>query len=163
MSANPPLSDPFATPAAPGRVRGPSSVLGRQWHALHRAAGAVAAMAGIEIELDSPAIRQFPEAIVAIQGWRRSLAEQGVADLAAVMEPGLTALISVHSRDGDAHAPAAALLQEFAAARDVEWLSGCALLIRRAALRPVDHSQLPNMGNIDPSFRDPWFDPGNRY
>ena len=36
-------------------------------------------------------------------------------------------------------------------------------LIRRAALRPVDHSRLPNMGNIDPTFRDPWFDPGNRY
>jgi hypothetical protein len=116
MSAVPPLSDPFVPPAVQARVRGPASVLGRQWHALHRAAGAVAAMAGIELELDSPEIRGFPEAVLAVQGWRRNLAEQGVADLAAVMEPGLTALISVHSRDGDA--PAQALLQEFAAARD---------------------------------------------
>jgi hypothetical protein len=118
MSAVPPLFDPFAPPVVPDRVRGPSSVLGRQWHALHRAAGAVAAMAGIELELDSPAIRRFPEAILGVQGWRRNLAEQGVADLAAVMEPGLTALISVHSRNGDAFTPAQALLQEFAAARD---------------------------------------------
>jgi hypothetical protein len=118
MSAVPPLSDPFVPPAVQARVRGPASVLGRQWHALHRAAGAVAAMAGIELELDSPEIRGFPEAVLAVQGWRRNLAEQGVADLAAVMEPGLTALISVHSRDGDAYAPAQALLQEFAAARD---------------------------------------------
>lgn len=132
MSANPPMTDPFAMPAPSGRVRGPSSVLGRQWHALHRAAGAVAAMAGIELELDSPAIREFPEAILSVQGWRRNLAEQGVADLAAVMEPGLTALISVHSRDGDAYAPAQALLQEFAAARD-------ALLVLAPGGAPGEH------------------------
>ncbi|MBS0255572.1 MAG: hypothetical protein JSS36_10315 [Proteobacteria bacterium] len=118
MSAVPPLSDPFAPPANSAKPRGKPSVLGRQWHALHRAAGAVAAMAGVEVELDSPAISRFPEAVLEVQGWRRSLAEQGVADLAAVMEPGLNALISVHSRGGDAHTPARTLLQEFAAARD---------------------------------------------
>ena len=36
-------------------------------------------------------------------------------------------------------------------------------LIRRGALRPVDHAQLTNFRNLDPSFRSPWFDPGNRY
>ena len=118
MSAVPPLSDSFASPAGAPAPRNNPSVLGRQWNALHRAAGAVAAMAGVEVELDSPEIRRFPETVQQTQGWRRALAEQGVADLAAVMEPGLNALISVHTRGGDAHAPARTLLQEFAAARD---------------------------------------------
>jgi len=36
-------------------------------------------------------------------------------------------------------------------------------LIRRGALREVDHARLSHLGNLDPSFRNPWFDPGNRY
>src|SRR5512147_2868914 len=36
-------------------------------------------------------------------------------------------------------------------------------LIRRRALRPLDKSQLPHLGNLKPEFRNLWFDPGNRY
>jgi spermidine/putrescine transport system substrate-binding protein len=36
-------------------------------------------------------------------------------------------------------------------------------LIRRQALRPLDKSLLPHLGNIKPEFLDLWFDPGNRY
>ena len=36
-------------------------------------------------------------------------------------------------------------------------------LIRREALRPLDKSRLPHLGNLKPEFRDAWFDPGNRY
>ncbi|NJD26249.1 MAG: spermidine/putrescine ABC transporter substrate-binding protein [Betaproteobacteria bacterium] len=36
-------------------------------------------------------------------------------------------------------------------------------LIRKGALQPVDRSRLPHFANVDPAFRDPWFDPGNRY
>jgi hypothetical protein len=49
---------------------------------------------------------------------RRDLLRQGVEDLAAMMEPGLAALIAVHSDGRDAAAPARALWQEFVAARD---------------------------------------------
>jgi spermidine/putrescine transport system substrate-binding protein len=36
-------------------------------------------------------------------------------------------------------------------------------LIRRGALRPLDKSRLPHLGNVKPEFSDPFYDPGNRY
>lgn len=36
-------------------------------------------------------------------------------------------------------------------------------LIRRGALRPIDKTRLPNLGNLGAAFLDRWFDPGNRY
>jgi len=98
-------------PGAPGP-------LARQWQALHRAASAVAALGGIPLETLNAEARDFPERIALVSGWRGGLARQGVADLAAVMEPGLTALISVHSRGADPAPAARALLQEFTDARD---------------------------------------------
>lgn len=36
-------------------------------------------------------------------------------------------------------------------------------LIRRGALRPLAHDRLPHLENLATAFRDPWYDPGNRY
>jgi spermidine/putrescine transport system substrate-binding protein len=36
-------------------------------------------------------------------------------------------------------------------------------LIRRNALRPLDKTKLPHLDNVKPEYRNPWFDPGNRY
>jgi len=36
-------------------------------------------------------------------------------------------------------------------------------LIRRGALRPLDPARLPHRANVKPEYRDPWFDPGERY
>ncbi len=36
-------------------------------------------------------------------------------------------------------------------------------LIRRGALRPIDKSRLPHLGNVKREFTDPFYDPGNRY
>ncbi|OHC64714.1 MAG: spermidine/putrescine ABC transporter substrate-binding protein [Rhodocyclales bacterium GWA2_65_20] len=36
-------------------------------------------------------------------------------------------------------------------------------LIRRNALRDLDKTQLPHLGNVKAEFRQPWFDPANRY
>ena len=36
-------------------------------------------------------------------------------------------------------------------------------LIRQGALKPLDKSLLPNLKNIDPSYLDTPFDPGNKY
>jgi spermidine/putrescine transport system substrate-binding protein len=36
-------------------------------------------------------------------------------------------------------------------------------LIRRDALRPLDKTKLPHLANVKPEFRNPWFDPDNRY
>jgi hypothetical protein len=88
-----------------------------KWAALHDAAAAVAALAGLEAERNSPAIRNFPALIKDAVGWRKELAEKGIDDLAAIMEPGIAALLSVNARGADATAPALALWREFHAAR----------------------------------------------
>ncbi|MDE2435696.1 MAG: hypothetical protein KGM49_05500 [Sphingomonadales bacterium] len=88
-----------------------------KWSALHDAAGVVAMLAGLAVESMRPEIRNFPAVMRDAGGWRRELSEQGIEDLAAIMEPGLAALLAVHAR-GINPAPAAlALWQEFHAAR----------------------------------------------
>jgi len=94
------------------------SAMSMRWSALHDAAGAVAALAGIEAPLMSAQLRNFPAAIRDAGGWRRAQAEIGVEDMTAVMEPGLTALLAVHARGADAATPAAVLWHEFCRARD---------------------------------------------
>jgi hypothetical protein len=130
MNAPPP---PFAPPGT-GRAASPlgnplpgagrvsfgqaaASSTSMKWAALHDAAAAVAALAGLEPERNSPAIRNFPAVIKDAAGWRKELAEKGIDDLAAIMEPGIAALLSVNARGADATAPALALWREFHAAR----------------------------------------------
>ena len=52
------------------------------------------------------------------EGELRELVEESIADLAAVMEPGLSALIAAHARGASPQAAAGALWQEFLDARD---------------------------------------------
>ncbi|WP_374591224.1 hypothetical protein [Novosphingobium sp.] len=59
----------------------------------------------------------FPARIQALGGWRYKLAEQGVEDLFAIMEAGLTALLALHERGQNPIAAALALSDEFDAAR----------------------------------------------
>jgi hypothetical protein len=96
----------------------PHAQVARQWSALHRAAAAVASLGGIEMAAPTMEIDHFPERLEKLPDWRAGLARQGVADLAAVMEPGLTALISVHRRGADPAPAAQALMHEFTQARD---------------------------------------------
>ena len=101
--------------AAPGKAR---QSLSMRWAALHDAAQAVAVLAGVGPEQPSPAIRNFPAHVRDIGGWKLDLAERGVDDLAAFMQPGLAALLAVNARGQSATAPALALWHEFVAARD---------------------------------------------
>jgi len=94
------------------------SAMSMKWSALHDAAGLVATLAGSIPEPMGAQLRNFPAAIRDAGGWRRELAEQGVEDLSAVMEPGLSALLAVNARGADPTAPAMALWREFVAARD---------------------------------------------
>jgi hypothetical protein len=87
--------------------------LAMRWAALHDAADAVALLAGIAPERPAAAIRAFPAQIREAGGWRLALAETGVDDLAAIMRPGLAALLAVKARGQDALAPARALWHEF--------------------------------------------------
>ena len=120
-------SDFSISPAASGLLPGAgraqfgqasASAFSMKWSALHDAAGVVAALAGLVPEAMDARLRAFPASIRDCGGWRRDLAEQSLADLTAVMEPGITALLSVNARGADPAVPALALWQEFCAARE---------------------------------------------
>lgn len=113
-----------ATRTAPPALEAPAhsgqsaGTLALRWEAIHDAAGAVAAFARLATQPLRPDVRHFPQALRDFGGWRRDLAQQGVEDLAAILEPGLTALLAVHDSGADAAPAAMALWQEFLAARD---------------------------------------------
>lgn len=89
-----------------------------KWSALHDAAETVAMIAGIEAQGMSPQVRNFPVAMRDASASRRDLVEQGIEDLTAVMEPGLSALLAAHARGANPQPAALALWQEFLKSRD---------------------------------------------
>ena len=107
---------PESDPAAPIDARA-WQALSLRWAALHDAAGAVAALAELAQEKPDLAVRAFPSRVRDSGARRIRPIEQGVADIAAIMQPGLAALLAVRARGQDATAPALALWQEFHAAR----------------------------------------------
>ncbi len=110
-----------ATPTDLVQADGPAlrapSAMGAQWAALQEAAGAVAALAGLATEIPSAQVRSFPALIENAGGWRLELATNGIADLAAMMTPGVRALLAVSARGQDATPAALALWREFHHAR----------------------------------------------
>lgn len=88
-----------------------------RWHALVEAGDLVAALAGEDAAPIGASDGDIEELIVRAQGWRRERAEVGLADLAAVMEPGLAALLAIRARGADPRPAAQALWREFAGAR----------------------------------------------
>ena len=88
-----------------------------KWAALHDAAEVVATLAGLEVERPSSTIRNFPAVIRDAGGWRKELAEKHIEDLAAIMEPGIAALLAVNARGADATPAALALWREFHSSR----------------------------------------------
>jgi hypothetical protein len=94
------------------------SALSMKWSALHEAANVVATLAGLAPEAMTADQRNFPATLRDVQGWRRDLAEQGIEDLSAIMEPGISALLAAHARGVHPVAPARVLWDEFVAARD---------------------------------------------
>jgi hypothetical protein len=104
-------------PSAFALDQGASDTLGVRWAALGAAGEAVAALAGISPEPPASEVSDLPALLGATESWRRELAENGVADLTAVMKPGIAALLSIRSRGGDARPAAMALWHEFVAAR----------------------------------------------
>lgn len=98
--------------------------LERRWLAVHAAASAVQSLTqgGPRSAATNPVpaeLRDIPAAVSTLSGARRQMAEDGIADLVAIMEPGLSALLAVHERGGDTAVPAQALWQEFVSARTV--------------------------------------------
>ena len=94
-----PITFDSATPLAAGMPAGDSlpCAIGRKWAALDEAAAVVAGLAGVPLDRTG----DFAEALDATPPSRRELARQGIEDLAAMMEPGLSALLAVHGHGGD--------------------------------------------------------------
>ncbi len=111
-----PTERDFANAAQAGQAAQPP--IATQWAAIRDAAGAVAMMAGIAPEAVDSRIRNLPILLRDEPEWKRALAARGVADLAAILQPGVKALLAVHARGQDARVPANALWREYIAARD---------------------------------------------
>lgn len=91
--------------------------MAQRWKALEQAGAAVAILAGIGGDAAASQSDMLPDAFIRVQGWRREALANGLEDLAAIMEPGLAALLAIKSRGNNAAAPALALWREFDAAR----------------------------------------------
>jgi stage V sporulation protein SpoVS len=94
-----------------------ASAMSMKWSALHDAVGVAGMLAGIAAEPMRAEVRNFPAVMRDAGGWRRQRAEDGIDDLAAIMEPGLAALLAVNARGVNPAVAAMALWQEFHAAR----------------------------------------------
>jgi len=124
--ATPPFGSPsFGSPSFGSQGQRPAidrstvaaNATSLRWSALGDAGQVVALLAGVDPEGTNRTIRNFPVLIRDCPPWRRELAENMVADLAAVMEPGIAALLAVNARGADPRAAARALWREFANAR----------------------------------------------
>lgn len=118
MNALPPNFPPMDSATGRAHFGGAAaSATNMKWSALQDAAAVVATLAGLAPEARSPEIRNFPAVIRGAGNWRRESAEKGIEDLAAIMEPGIAALLAVNARGADARPAALALWSEFYAAR----------------------------------------------
>lgn len=88
-----------------------------RWAALTDAGKVVRTLAGYGDEQVDGAVRNFPVLIRDADQWRRDLASNGCADLAAMMEPGISALLAINARGADCSNAARALWDEFVSAR----------------------------------------------
>ena len=88
-----------------------------RWAALGDAGAVVAILAAVAPEPADRRLRNFSVMIRDCPPWQRQLVENAVADLAAVMEPGLAALLAINARGADAGPAARALWHEFRQSR----------------------------------------------
>ncbi|VVT02783.1 hypothetical protein [Erythrobacter sp. EC-HK427] len=95
-----------------------ANALAMRWAALSDAGTVVATLAGVAPVKVDQAVKSFPAQIRDAEPWRQELAENGCADLAAIMEPGLAALLAINARGSNGRAAAEALWEEFTAARN---------------------------------------------
>ncbi|APE27434.1 hypothetical protein [Aurantiacibacter gangjinensis] len=88
-----------------------------RWAALGEAGQVVAMMAGVTPEETSREVRNFAAIMRDSAKWRRDLADRACAELAAVMEPGISALLAINARGANPQPAAQALWGEFSKAR----------------------------------------------
>ncbi len=95
----------------------PHAQFAQNWQRLHDQAGEVAELAGISREKFEGEIAAFPGHLCDAGEAAQELAWQGIEDIDAMLQPGLTALRTITARGQDASVPALALWREFHCAR----------------------------------------------
>lgn len=126
MNAIPPW---FPSPDFEGAALAAEDKAGLRWLTLAEAGALVAELGDVATGLDGRDEQDFATRIRRVDSGRRERIDHGVADLAAIMEPGIAALLSIKARGADPRPAAQALWREFATARSAV----LALLPPRAA------------------------------
>jgi hypothetical protein len=117
MSALPP-EHMRALQATAEAVRQPLGSLVLRWDEMHDQAARLAELAKVAQPVATLTEAQFVALLQAAPSRERQLVWQGVEDIGAMLQPGLVALGTLKRRGQDTAIPAAALWQEFVAARD---------------------------------------------
>lgn len=112
MNAVPPSSFDAGADA----LTGAPGTAGERWAALIEAAGLVAVLAEVQPEPFADNTDTFSLRLDRAEAWRCEHAERGLADLTAIMEPGIAALLAVSTRGADPRPAARTLWREFTAA-----------------------------------------------
>ena len=87
-----------------------------KWTALHDSADILAVLAGVEPGPET-AVLDFRAMMRDAAPWQRDLAERGIDDVAAALQPGLCALHCIAAGGADTTAAALGLWREFSEAR----------------------------------------------
>lgn len=92
--------------------------LARRWAGVHGAAAAVAGLAQVAVEPGSREAPNFAAIIADTAGWKSDLLRNGLDDIAAFMQSGLTALLAANEAGRNPAAAAFALWTQFEHSRD---------------------------------------------
>jgi len=108
------------TPTVQGSANNPDLADGiaRRWAALHSAAAAVVGLAQIAPGQASRDTPDFAGFIADSPRWKADLLRDGLDDIAAIMQAGLTALLAANAEAHNPSAAASALWAEFQHSRD---------------------------------------------
>jgi len=93
------------------------AALASQWDAVHEAAAAVGILAQLGEEEATDEVRSLPQRAARLGGAKLEMIARGIDDLAAVMQPGLRALLSMTASGQDTTSAALTLWREFHNAR----------------------------------------------
>ena len=99
------------------RLLGDVATLANQWEAVHEAAAAVGHLAQLAREEPSDKVLALPLRAAETGGHAFQAVARGIDDLAAVMQPGLRALLAITAQGKDTTAAALTLWREFHHAR----------------------------------------------
>lgn len=99
------------------RADKPVGSLAQRWLDLHSQAEQLAKLAALSPEPFDKELAAFHSLLANASKAQHTLASEGIEDIDAMMQPGLTALRTITTRGKDASAPALALWREFHAAR----------------------------------------------